>query len=159
MKRFLGIGRLCGGLILATGVAAGIIGCSTDGHPSFLPNPDPALRKTSAELASDAAKRNYEADAPRGGQAAARAEFELMAHRFDVVNLSDTDWNDVEVWVNQQYVILVPAMPKEQDKKLDFEMFYDRDGHHFDTQGGKNPIKTLEIYRDGKLFTVPATQE
>jgi hypothetical protein len=146
-------------MVAGFAIAAGVIGCSTDGRPSFLPNPDTNLRKTSAELAADAAKRTYEADAPRGGQAQARASFELMSHRFDLVNLDDTDWTNVEVWVNQQYVVFVPVMQTEKDKKLNFEMFYDRDGHHFDTQGGKNPIKTLEICKDGKIFTVPAEQE
>ncbi|MDP9173400.1 MAG: hypothetical protein M3O30_05985 [Planctomycetota bacterium] len=134
-------------------------GCVSDGQPALFPNPDPNLRKTSAELAADAAKRAYESDAARGGQAAARAQYELMDHRFDLVNLSDMDWANVEVWINQKFVVFVPEMQKGVDKRLDFEMFFDKDGHHFATDGGKNPVQNLEIYRDGKIFTVPATLE
>jgi hypothetical protein len=138
-------------------LALGVGGCVSDGQPALFPNPDPNLRKSSAQLAADAAKRAYEADAPKGGQAAARAQYELMDHRFDIVNLSDADWDNVEVWVNQKYVVFVPRMQKNEDKRLDFEMFFDRDGHHFSTEGGKTPVQSLELYRDGKLFTVPAT--
>jgi hypothetical protein len=139
--------------------AALLCGCASDGKPSTLPNPDPNLRKTSAELAADAAKRGYEASAPKGGEAIARAQYELMSEQFDVVNLSDTDWTNVELWVNQNYVLFIPAMQRNSDKRVDFQMLFDRDGHHFDTQGGKNPISTLEVFRDGKIYTVPAVQE
>jgi hypothetical protein len=33
-------------------------------------------------------------------------------------------------------------------------MFYDQNGHHFDTKGGANPVKSLEVYRDGVLYQV-----
>ncbi len=136
-------------------------GCASEGHTSFFANPDPALRKSAVEFAVDGAKRSYESTARKAGQAQARATFDQQAHRIDIVNLSETDWHDVEVWINQTYVVLVPTMPKgeDNDKKLDFEMFYDQGAHHFDTDGGKNPIKTIEIFRDGAMYTVPATQE
>ena len=76
-----------------------------------------------------------------------------------MVNLSKNDWSNVEVWVNQKYVLFIPEMQHDVDKKLDFEMFYDRDGHHLDTQHGKYPIKTIEFCLDGKLYSVTATME
>ena len=136
-----------------------VMGCSSDGSPSPFANPDPLLRKSSAELAADAAKRSYESDSPRGGVAPARAQYELMSRRLDIVNLSDTDWSDVEVWINKDFVVDVPKMAKNDDKKLDFEMFYDRDGHHFRTEDGANPIKNVEICHDGTMYSVPATME
>lgn len=151
--------RMLLGAMLALALILGAAGCASDGKPSFLPNPDPNLHKTSAELAADAAKRNYEASAPRGGLADARAQYELMSRRVDIVNLADADWDHVEVWINQNYVVFVPIMQKQEDKKLDFEMFFDRDGHHFDTDGGKNPIKTVEIFREGKMYTVRTNME
>jgi hypothetical protein len=155
MNRWMKIG----GTVLAAAIVAGISGCSTDGAPSLLPNPDASLRKSSAELAADAAKREYENQAPRAGSADARAQYELMQRRLDLVNLSKGDWSNVEVWVNQKYVLFIPRMQQGVDKKLDFEMFYDRDGHHFDTQNGKRPFQSLEICLDGKLYSVTATME
>jgi hypothetical protein len=149
MRMLIGLSLLC--LIFSAA------GCVSDGRPALFPNPDPNLRKSSAQLAADAAKRSYEADAPKGGQAAARAQYELMDHRIDLVNLSDADWDNVEVWLNHSYVVFVLKMEKNADKRLDFEMFFDRDGHHFSTVGGKTPVESLEIYRDGKMFTVPTT--
>jgi hypothetical protein len=155
MMRRMIIGAAAVGMV---GMALAM-GCSSDGAPSPFPNPDPLLRKSSAELAADAAKRTYESDSQRGGVAPARAQYELMSRRLDIVNLSDNDWADVEVWINKDYVIDVPKMAKNDDKKLDFEMFYDRDGHHFRTENGANPIKNVEIYEDGKMYSVPATME
>jgi hypothetical protein len=147
------------GTMLAAAMALGLAGCSTDGAPTLFPNPDANLHKNSAEFAADAAKRNYESDAPHAGNAEARAQYELTQRRVDLVNLSQDDWSNVEVWVNQKYVVFIPAMQKDVDKKLDFEMFYDRDGHHFDTQGGKNPLQSIEICMDGKVYSVKAVME
>jgi hypothetical protein len=145
--------------LIALTLTALLCGCASDGKPAILPNEDKNLNKTSAEFAADAAKRNYEADAPQGGAATARAEYELMDRYFNIINLSDTNWTDVEVWVNHAYVVFLPQMQKNVDKRLDFGMFFDRQGHHFDTNGGKNPITSLEVYRDGKMYTVKATQD
>jgi hypothetical protein len=143
--------------IVALGL--GLVGCSTDGQTSLIPNPDGNLNKSSTEFAADAAKRNYEADAPRGDSTEARGQYELMSKRLDVVNLANADWNGVEVWINHLYVVYVPSWQKMVDEKLDFTMFYDRDGHHFETLGGRNPLQTVEIYHDGKLYPVTATAE
>jgi len=56
-------------------------------------------------------------------------------------------------------VLFVPALQKDTDEKLDFEMFFDRDGHHFDTDGGKNPLQAIEIFHDGKMYDVKATPD
>ena len=59
-------------LFLAAVVTLGpLVGCA--GRPSLIPNSDPALRKTSAQFASDAAKRHpFNAALPSGGTAKAK---------------------------------------------------------------------------------------
>jgi hypothetical protein len=126
-------------------------GCATGG--------DPSLQKTSTQFAADSAKRNYEATAPRGGDPNARAQFELMQHRIDFVNLSDSDWDDTEIWLNQKYVLHLSKIGKMEDKKLDFGMFFDGDGNPFDTKGGQNPLKMIEIFRNGKMYNVTMQME
>ena len=74
--------------------------------------------------------------------------------RQDLANISDQDWSNVEVWINAQYVVYCPSFQKKSDKCLYFTMFYDQNGHHFDTKGGANPVKSLEVYRDGVLYQV-----
>ncbi|HEX8342091.1 MAG TPA: hypothetical protein VF624_14390, partial [Tepidisphaeraceae bacterium] len=60
-------------------------GCA--GRAELIPNSDPALRKTAAEFAADAAKRHpYKADAPSGGQAKATAEIGYVLDRIDLLN-------------------------------------------------------------------------
>jgi predicted small lipoprotein YifL len=143
------------------GLTALAAGCGSDGQPTLVPNPEPALRKTSSELASDAAKRSYEVEAPKGENVQARGEYSLVTRKFEVANLSDTDWENVEVWVNQKFVVLVPHMVHAAGTayRIDFEMLYDRDGHHFETDGGKTPVQSLQFFRDGKMYDVTATLE
>ncbi|MGA2582051.1 MAG: hypothetical protein ABSG31_02145 [Tepidisphaeraceae bacterium] len=146
-------------LLIVAALSAGLLGCVGDGEPTLLPNSDPALHKSSTELASDAAKRSYEVSAPKSDAANARAEYDIMQRKFDLVNLSDSDWSNVEVWVNQKYVVFLPTIQKNVDEQLNFEFFYDRDGDHFNTDKGKNPVQTLEVFHDGTMYNIPATME
>ncbi|HEY0009794.1 MAG TPA: hypothetical protein VGB55_13785, partial [Tepidisphaeraceae bacterium] len=128
----------------------------------IFPNRDPALRKTSAEFAADAAKRHpYQANAPRGGQAKAGAEVGYVFDRLDVINLSDVEWTDVELWINQNYVIFLPRMEAKTIKTVPFQALYDASGNSFPLGNGKllnrQPVVVdrVELYRDGKLYDVP----
>jgi hypothetical protein len=149
---------ICGGF-LALAMFGLATGCTGDGRPTLLPNSDAALRKSSTELAADAAKRSYESTAPKGQLTIARADYNLMDRKFNLANLSDSDWQNVEIWVNQTYVVNVPKFARNSDESLNFELFYDQDGHHFETANGKNPVQSLQIYRDGRMYDVVATLE
>ncbi|HEY7086669.1 MAG TPA: hypothetical protein VH518_01190 [Tepidisphaeraceae bacterium] len=128
-----------------------LAGCA--GRASILPNPDPDLRKNSSQLAADAAKRQpYKADAPRGGQASGRAQVGYWADRLEVANLSDGDWNDVEVWVNQKYVCHVPKIEKGKLVVLFFQMIFDDAGNSFPTDNSKTRVDLVELYKDGKMY-------
>jgi hypothetical protein len=141
------------------GVAV-LVGCQ--GRPSIIPSSDPALRKTSTQFAADAAKRNYEADAPRGGEAAARAEVDYTLKELHIANLSSEDWHDVEVWVNQRWVVFIPVLPHQQAKtegfrRINFQMLYDRNGTYFPVSlfKSKEHIEKVEVYHDDKMYDVP----
>jgi hypothetical protein len=124
-------------------------GCAD--KPTIFPPSDPNLRRTSAEFAADAAKRHpYKADAPRGGQAVARAQVDYMADEIDVINLSKEDWENVEVWVNQNYVVFLPTMPAGKLEPISFKMLYDDSGKTFPTKHVM--VDKLELYRGGKMY-------
>jgi hypothetical protein len=147
MKKYV-IAAVCGAGLLA--------GCA--GRPSLVPNSDPNLRRTSAQFAADAAKRHpYKSDAPRGGEALGRAEYDLVFGTLQVLNYSDEDWDDVEIWVNRKYVCWLPKVEKgkQRVKTINFQMLYDEAGNYFWTNGGKTPIQEVELYRNGKIYTVP----
>src|SRR5690348_84769 len=109
-------------LILAV-VAASLVGCS--GRAELFPNSDVSLRKPSTAFAADAAKRfPYKLDAPRAGQAEARAQVGYQLDVLEIVNLSNEEWNDVEVWVNQQYVVSLKKMEPHVLKRLTFQMLF-----------------------------------
>src|SRR5205807_2493830 len=143
-------------IVFAAMVLGHMAGCS--GRPSLLPNSDPNLRKTSAQFAADAAKRHpYKADAPRGGEALGRAEYDLTFGHLQILNTSEEDWDDVEVWVNKKYCCWVPKIEKgkERVKTLNFQMLYDGEGNYFWTDNGKNLLQLVELYRNGKMYSIP----
>ena len=37
------------------------------------------------------------------------------ADTLQVVNLSDEDWDNVEIWLNRQYVVFIPACPERAE--------------------------------------------
>ncbi len=128
-------------------------GCS--GRPSLVPNSDTSLRKSSAQFSSDAAKRYpYKADAPRAGQAAARAQVGYTMDRLEVVNLSDETWTDVEIWVNGKYVVFVPQMKPDDLKVLNFQMLYDDKGKYFPINNKAVRVDRVEAYRDGQMWDI-----
>jgi hypothetical protein len=128
-------------------------GCA--GRPAMLPNADKSLRKTSAQFAADAAKRHpYPADAPRGGQAAGRAQVGYSLNQLEVVNLGDADWENAEIWVNKTYVVFVPKMERNKLKVLPFGMLFDDTGNSFPTDNKKVRIESVEVLMGGKMYDV-----
>jgi hypothetical protein len=139
-------------IVVSGALFAVAAGCG--GRVSYFPNSDPALRRKPAEFAADAASRHpYKADAPRGGEINGRAQVGYWVDHLDVANLSNADWDNVEVWVNQAYVVHVPKIPARRTWTFNFEMLYDAAGHHFPTS--KTEIKKVEIYMDGRMYDVP----
>jgi hypothetical protein len=139
--------------IIACGLLAGC-----EGRPDLIPNSDPTMNRTSTQFAADAARRfPYPETSPRGGTAAGRAEVDVMLTRLQILNSSQDDWNDIDIWVNQSYVCHVPSIPKGKQKveTVDFTMLYNDKGDYFTTNGGKNPVTLVEIRKDGKFLQVP----
>ncbi len=151
------IAKFLSAVLMVAGFGAGC-----DGRASLLPNKDPALRQTSTKFAADAAKRSYEAEAPRAGEAVARAEVDYTLKEVRIGNLSAEDWTNVEIWVNQKYVVFLPVLPKlnkgEGFRHLNFQLLYDNHGEHFPVGvfNSKMRVDKVEVYRDGKMYDVPA---
>ena len=72
-----------------------------------------------------------------------------------VVNLSDVPWKDVEVWVNKKYVVFVPGWKSDVLKRLQFSMLRDERGNPFTTDGGAHPVKSVEVFTEGKMYDIP----
>ena len=142
------------GTVIAISAFAGVTGCS--GRPALIPNPDKNLRKASAQFAADAAVRHpYKAEAPRGGEAIARSQVGYSLDRLDLVNLSQDAWTDVEIWVNQKYVVHLPKVEPNTLKIINFQMLFDEKGNYFPTDNKKVLISKVEVLKDGKMFEVP----
>lgn len=141
-------------IVLGAAALATLAACA--GRPSLIPNADPAMRRTSAQFAADAATRHpYKIDEPRAGEAVARAEVDYTIKQIDIVNASDEDWTNVEVWINQNYVCFIPVMPRQKLKSLNFQMLFDGQGNSFPTAIGEAKIDKIELTHDGKVYDVP----
>jgi hypothetical protein len=142
-------------LAVVVGCVAMFAGCA--GRAEIFPNSEHALRKTSAEFAADAAKRfPYKADAPRGGEAAGRAQVGYSVNKLEIENLGDDDWDDVEVWVNKSYVVWLPKLKARPGKvtAIPFQAIFNQDGHSFPTDNKVTRINSVEVYHDGKMYDV-----
>jgi hypothetical protein len=140
-------------LLVALSAAGG--GCA--GRVSLLPNTDKTLRRTPAQFASEAAKRTYQADMPDGGNAEARAEVAYAGNYIQILNLSEEDWTDVELWVNKKYVVHLPRITAGNKRvtSITFMMLYDDKGNPFPSDNRKQFIDSLEVVRDGKKYNIP----
>jgi hypothetical protein len=154
----MSLSRVVAGIVVSLFVAALAAGCS--GRPSLIPNSDPALRKTSAQFAADAARRQpFNTSLPSAGQAKGRAQVGYGMDTVQVVNLSDEDWDNVELWLNRTFVVFVPKIPAHGDrvKTLNFQMFFDDRGHYFplDNSTPDRMVQQLEMVRGGQVYSIP----
>lgn len=142
--------------ILLIGCGLVTVGCA--GRAELWPNSDPALRRTSAEFAADSAKRfPYKANAPRGGTALGRAQVGYTLNKIEIVNNGPEDWNDVEIWLNKQYVVHLPVLKARAGKvtSIPFQAIFNDQGHSFPTDNTKTLINKVEVYYGGKMYDVP----
>ena len=148
-------------LLFAAASLAPLAGCA--GRPSLIPNSDPALNKTSAQFASDAAKRHpFNAALTNGGTAKGRAQVGYGRDTIEIVNLGTEDWHNVELWANRKYVVFIPRVRAGADRvtTVNFQMMFDDKGKYFplDNATPERMVRQLEIVRDGSIYTVPFAQ-
>jgi len=75
-----------------------------------------------------------------------------LLDQIELVNLSNEAWDDVEIWVNQNYVVHVDHMEPNKLETINFQMLFDDQGKSFPTHG--QMINKLELYRGGKMYDV-----
>jgi hypothetical protein len=132
------------------------LGCA--GRAELLPNSDPSLRRTATQFAADAARRfPYKADAPKGPPAKGRCQVGYALNRLEIVNQSDENWNDVEVWVNGTYVVHLPVLKAHAEKvtSIPFQAIYNEKGESFPTDNSKILVNKVEVYYGGMMHEVP----
>lgn len=139
-------------LLAAAGLVCG--GC-WDTSISFMPNPDPALRKSSDEFAAQAKKLYpFNTKAIDAGQAIAGAQVSYPLHRLELINLSDETWNNTEVWVNHQFVVFLPKIQPKVLIRIPFTALYNDHSRYF-RQDADVMIDSLILIRGDKQFSVP----
>ncbi len=77
-------------------------------------------------------------------------------HRLSIVNSSSEDWKDVEIWLNKKYVIFIPSVPAQAAhvEMLDFKSIFDQFGNSFPLDSAVTPIDTVEMFKDGKMYSL-----
>jgi hypothetical protein len=127
-------------------------GCVHDGGPTLFPNPDPNLRMTSEQFAAASAKRVYPASARRAKEPKARAQAAYSLNRVEIVNFTNEDWRDVEVWVNGTHSCFVPYMQDRKLKEVHFPMLFDQNGNSFPMDNSRTRVNRVEVLRNGVLY-------
>jgi hypothetical protein len=134
------------------------IGCS--GQVSMVPNSDKSLRKTPAQFAADAVARHpFPSDLVEAGDANGQARVDYQFDTVQVVNLSDEDWTNVDVWADRTHVVNVPTLAGggKRATTLHFQMMFDAQGNHYpiNNYAAERQIRRLEVVRDGKVYQIP----
>lgn len=144
---------------MLAGAVVGLLGSAggCEETPGYYPNQDLTLRRPVKEIRADAAQRIYPVDAAKVKNLPVRARIGYMAKTVDVVNLTDTDWTDVEVWVNGQWVCHLPRMEAGVLKSIPWNAFYDREGKSLPRESQSFVVSQVEVYMGGKLYAVPIT--
>ena len=129
-----------------------LAGCT---QPTIFANPDPNLRKSNSQFRDDASARfPYKMEAPRIAEPKVRATVGYSLNRLELVNFSGQDWEDVEIWVNRQYVCYIPVLEDRKLKEIHFPMLYDGAGNRFPKNNSQVRVETVELYRDGKMHSI-----
>jgi hypothetical protein len=137
--------------------ALGFILAGCNDQPTLFQNPDPNLRLTKTQLLSDSESRfPYKTDAPRAAESRVRAQVHYDLKRMEIVNFTGQDIDNVDIWVNREYVCHVPKMEDRQLKEIHFPMLYNHKGETFPMDNRRTFIRTVEIYRNGTLYDVVA---
>jgi hypothetical protein len=148
------IGRRAGMSALMLGFVVALIGCQ--GRTQMLPNSHPALNRPPAQLAADAAKRfPFNTDLQPAGDALAGAEVDYTFDWLSIRNLSPDEWTNVEIWVNRSYVVALPDIKPDRLIQINFRQLFNENGEHFPLDNREVRIESLELTRDGRLYSVP----
>jgi hypothetical protein len=139
-------------LVLSVVAGSMVLGCQD--NAVLIRSSDASLNKSAITFASQAKEHfPYPADAQRGSRIDARAEIGYMWNVVNILNFSDQDWENVELWVNKSYVLPLEKMEAGKTKRISFKMIYNENGEYFPLGG--TMIKELEIRKNGILYTVP----
>ena len=136
------------GLLL--GMSAG--GCAS-GSSDLNPSSDRNLRKPRKTFMADAAARAFPDPAPKAVKAPMRGEVDYFLHVINIVNLTDTPWENVDVWINQKYVCHVVRLAPRRQEGVNFEVFYDKDGKRAPMRGVW--VEKVQLVTDGKVYDLP----
>ena len=137
-------------MVLAAVLLAGCV----EGRSAFGPNQDYQLRKSVKAFAADAQTRHYPTTAPSAGRAPMRAEVDYQLKLINLVNLSDEQWNDAELWVNGQYVCFLPRIQPKIQKTINFQILFDDHHKSFPTSLATESVKKLQVFANGSLYDV-----
>lgn len=142
-------------LTVAALLVAALTALGCESRPGYYPNQDLSLRKPIRTIRADSVQRIYPAEAARVKGIAARSQVGYMAKTVDVANLTDTDWTEVEVWVNETYVCYLPKIEAGVLKSIPWDALYDRDAKTLPKESHNFVVNTVEVYMGGKLYEVP----
>lgn len=139
-----------GCVVLAAALAVLAGGCAS-GTSRINPNPEKSLQKKPKELVAYAAEKEFPVDAQKMEQSPVLAEVDYGLDVINLVNLGTEDWQDVDVWVNQQYVVKLGSLPVGRQRGINFHLLYDKAGQRAPSKGVW--VKSIEIVRGDEVYS------
>ena len=143
------------GLLMLTMAAISLAGCATDTtnvNPATNPSTNPSVKQSHPSFPAYAASRQYPADLPKVDEKNVYAEVEYQLDAIHLINFGDKDLANVEVWVNEHYVMFVGALPLKQQRGVTFNVLFDSAGHRAPSKGVW--VDKVELNYDGQMHAV-----
>jgi hypothetical protein len=138
-------------------LAGGFVGGCAE-RPTIFPNSDSKLNKKSAAFAADAVNRHpYKSELPKAGQIDGVGAINYTLGTLQLANLSTEKWENLEVWINAEYVVFVPQIEPGKLRTLNFKMFFDGRGNTIPkyVKGEAPRIASLQVLRNNAWYEVP----
>lgn len=132
---------------MLAGLLVVVMGCSDASTP--LVRREAQLRKPLTELAADAAKRVYPAEAERGEPVNARAQIDYTLNYLRILNMGTEDITAAELWINRRFVVYLQTLPAGKFTTVEHVLIFDDKGRPYSAQAGY--VQQLELHYGGKV--------
>lgn len=139
-------------ILLSAMAGALVIGGCASGSNVMMPSTDKDLRHSKKTLAKEATSRPYPATAPTAEKSAVQGEIDYQLNVINLINLGESDWSGMVVWVNGKYSAPLGLLPAKQQRGIPFSLFFDENGNRAPNKGVW--VETVDVLYNGTMYRI-----